>query len=100
MAGAEDGNERDVFFLRSIRRRYPAHWEPLLAANIIVVGYVLAPDKWRRFVEELGAATGGTDGLPAVTNLAAIISDAAFCANTNAYRPGILDRPGCWGYFG
>src|SRR5262245_14266989 len=41
-------SERDVFFLRTIRQSYPAHWAPLLEANITVTDFVLAPDKLLR----------------------------------------------------
>jgi len=82
--------EREVFFLRRVREGYPAHWSPLLAANITVKDYVQAPAKLLRFVEALGAATAGTDDRAASTNLAAITSDSVFYANTNAYRPEIL----------
>jgi len=82
--------ERDVFFLRRIREAYPEHWGALLGANIIVSDYVQAPEKLLRFVEALGTALAGTDDLTASTCLAAITSDPAFHANTNAYRPEIL----------
>jgi hypothetical protein len=82
--------EREVFFLRRVREGYPAHWSPLLGANITVADYVQAPAKLLRFVQALGAATAGTDDRAASTNLAAITSDPVFYANTNAYRPEIL----------
>jgi hypothetical protein len=82
--------ERDVFFLRQIRDRYPSQWSPLLAANIVVTDYELEPDKLLRFVEALGTVAANTDDLAACTHLAALVSDPAFYANTNAYRPGIL----------
>jgi hypothetical protein len=82
--------ERDVFFLKRIRESYPAHWSALLGANIILGDYVQAPDKLQRFVEELGAATAGTDDPSASTMLATLASDPVFYANTNAYRPMIL----------
>jgi hypothetical protein len=82
--------ERDVFFLRQIRDRYPSQWSPLLAANIVVSDYELEPDKLLHFVEALGTVAAGTDDLAASTHLAAVASDPAFYANTNAYRPGIL----------
>jgi hypothetical protein len=82
--------EREVFFLRRVRENYPAHWSPLLGANITVNDYVQAPAKLLRFVQALGAATAGTDDQAASTNLAAITSDPVFYANTNAYRPEIL----------
>jgi hypothetical protein len=82
--------EREVFFLRRMRVGYPAHWSPLLGANITVTDYVRDSAKLLRFVEALGAATAGTDDRAASTNLAAITSDPVFCANTNAYRPEIL----------
>lgn len=82
--------EREVFFLRRVRESYPAHWSPLLGANITVNDYVQAPAKLLRFVQALGVATAGTDDRAASTNLAAITSDPAFYADTNAYRPEIL----------
>jgi hypothetical protein len=82
--------DREVFFLRRVRESYPAHWSPLLGANIIVNDYVQAPDKLLRFVQALGAAAAATDDRAASTNLAAITSDPVFYANTNAYRPEIL----------
>jgi hypothetical protein len=81
--------ERDVFFLRGVRERFPASWSALIEANITVRDYVQAPEKLLRFIEELGTATAGTSDLIASTNLAAIVSDPAFYANTNAYRPEI-----------
>jgi len=82
--------DRDVFFLRRIQESYSAHWPGLLSANIVLTDYVQAPDKLLRFVDELGTAMADTDDLATITNLAAITSDPAFYANTNAYRPGIL----------
>lgn len=81
---------RDVFFLRRIRKDYPAYWAPLLGANILASDYELAPEKLLRFVEEPGAATANTDDLITATNLAAITSNPVFYANTNVYRPRIL----------
>jgi hypothetical protein len=82
--------ERDVFFLRRMRVDYPAHWSPLLGANITVSDYIQAPAKLLRFVQALETATAGTDDRAASTNLAAITSDPVFYANTNVYRPEIL----------
>ncbi len=82
--------ERDVFFLRRIHDSYPAHWPGLLSANIIVEDHVHAPDKLLRFVDEVGAAMAETDNPVAVTNLSPIVSNPVFYANTNAYRPGVL----------
>src|SRR5580765_3737616 len=82
--------DRDVFFLRRIRESYSAHWPSLLEANMDVKSYVVTPDKLLQFIEELGTAIAGTDDVTAITNLAAIISDPIFYANTNAYRPEIL----------
>ncbi len=87
--------DRDVFFLRRIRESYSRHWPALLSTNIIVADYLHAPDKLVRFVDEVGAATAGTDDFAAITNLAVIISDPVFYANTNAYRPGILQAAAC-----
>ena len=83
--------DRDVFFLRRIHADYPADWVPLLAANLTVSDYVLAPDKLLRFVEELGAALAQSDDPAAATNLAVITSDPAFYANPNGYWPRIQD---------
>ena len=82
--------ERDVFFLRRIHESYSSYWPALLDVNISVRDYVLAPDKLLRFVEELGAAMADTDDLTVSKHLAAVTSDPAFYANTNAYRPEIL----------
>lgn len=82
--------ERDVFFLRRIRAGYSKFWPGLLEANLTVRDYVAAPEKLRAFIDSLGAATAGTDDLPAVTHLAAVTSDPEFYANTNAYRPDVL----------
>jgi hypothetical protein len=82
--------DRDVFFLRKIRESYAEFWPSLLEANITVKDYVQAPEKMQRFVEELGTAMEGKNDLAAVTNLAVITSNAIFYANTDAYRPGIL----------
>jgi hypothetical protein len=86
----ENKFERDVFFLRAVRERYPADWPSLVGANIIISDYVQAPDKLARFVEELGTAMAASDDVVAVTNLASVISDPAFYANPDAYRPEIL----------
>jgi hypothetical protein len=75
--------EREVYFLKAIRDHYPQHWLTLLAANINLEGYLKAPSKFLRFVEELGAAMANRNDLAATTNLTLIISDEAFYANTN-----------------
>jgi hypothetical protein len=85
----ENKFDREVFFLRRIREHYPAYWPSLLSANIIVADYEQASDKLLHFVQELGVAVESTDDHCAITNLATIISDPAFYANTNAYRPEI-----------
>ena len=82
--------ERDVFFLREIRRAYPDQWVPLLSANLTLKDYVEAPQKLLRFVRELGAALAQTDDQPACNALAALVADPAFFANPDAYRPEIL----------
>ncbi len=85
----ESAFQRDVFFLQTIQSNYPAHWAPLLQVNISAGEYVQSPEKLLRFVDELGTAVAGTDDVFAISNLAAIVSDPVYCANTNAYRPGI-----------
>ena len=82
--------DREVYFLKSVCESYPSQWAPLLKANLLVTDYVVDPGKLQRFVQEVGKATAGTDDLVAATNLAVIVSDAAFYANTNAFRPEIL----------
>jgi hypothetical protein len=82
--------ERDVYFLRAIQARYPAHWIPLLRENVTAEGYVREPGKLLRFVELLGAAMAGTDDRATAASLAPVVSDPAFYANTNAYHPEIL----------
>lgn len=82
--------ERDVFFLRAIRDRYPTQWPALLQANITVQDYVQAPDKLLRFVNELAIATRDRNDSVASATLARITSDKDFFANTNAYHPEIL----------
>ena len=82
--------ERDVFFLRAVRERYPAYWPSVLRANIVVNDYVVAPGALLRFVEELGTAMTGTDDLVTITNLAAVTSNPIFYANADAYRPDIV----------
>jgi hypothetical protein len=82
--------ERDVFFLRSVRDRYPQYWNLLLAANITPGDYLQASSKLLRFVEELGEAMRDTNDPAASTNLALITSGESFYANTNAYHPEIL----------
>jgi hypothetical protein len=82
--------DREVFFLRAIHDRYPAHWPSLLAANLTVVDYVVAPDKLREFIEELGTAMAGGNDLTTATNLVAILSDPAYHAHAGAYRPDVV----------
>lgn len=82
--------DREVFFLRRIRQDYPQHWPELLDANIVVQDYVAAPDKLRRFIDELGVVTAGTDDPAACTNLARITSEPRFYANPDASRPDLL----------
>jgi len=86
----ENEFERDIYFLRSVRERYPSHWAGLLEANISVEEYVRAPAKLLRFIDELGSAMAGMNDLTASTNLALVTSDETFYANTNAYHPEIL----------
>ena len=75
--------DRDVFFLKTIRERYPAQWAPLLGANIQESDYVLAPDKMQKFVEALGTAVADTDDYVAVTNLVIITSEPSYYAKTS-----------------
>ncbi|HLX71565.1 MAG TPA: hypothetical protein VKV04_18285 [Verrucomicrobiae bacterium] len=82
--------ERDVFFLRAIHDHYPDKWPALLEANITVDDYVRSPDKLLRFINELAIAMRDRDDPAACANLARVISDADFFANTNAYHPEIL----------
>jgi hypothetical protein len=82
--------ERDVFFLRAIHEHYPDKWPALLEANITVDDYVQSPDKLLRFINELAIAMRDRDDLAACSNLARVISDKDFFANTNAYRPELL----------
>lgn len=82
--------ERDIFFLRAIHDRYPDHWGDLLAANITLGDYTVAPDKLRRFIDQLGEAMRERNDPAACTNLAPIVTDAAFYANGAVYHPEIL----------
>jgi len=77
--------ERDVFFLRAIRDRYPAQWPSLLAVNMTPGDYVVSPEKMQRFVAEVGAAAEGTDDALVLSNLAAVISLPDYY--TNVARP-------------
>jgi hypothetical protein len=81
--------EREVAFLQGIHDRYASHWPELLAANITVDDYVRDPAKLLRFIEELGTAMRNRNDEVASTHLGAILSDEAYYANTNAYRPQI-----------
>ena len=81
--------DRDVFFLRQVRERYPAYWPSLLAANVTPGNYVVDPPKLRRFVNELGAAAAGTDDAAAVASLSAVISNPDFY--TNASQPEVQE---------
>jgi len=90
--GFESAEEREVFFLRKIRESYPQHWPALLQTNIIVQDYVAAPDKLLRFIQKVGKVCAETDDQIASTNLAVIVSNPTFYANTNAYRPSLLQE--------
>jgi hypothetical protein len=81
--------ERDVFFLRAIHDHYPDKWPALLEANITVDDYIRSPDKLLRFINELAIAMRDRDDPTTCANLARVISDKDFFANTNAYRPEI-----------
>jgi hypothetical protein len=59
--------ERDVFFLREVRRQYPAFWAPLLEANITANDYAWNPSKLQLFLEELGTAAKGSNDVAAST---------------------------------
>jgi hypothetical protein len=85
-----DKLERDVFFLRAIHDRYPAHWPDLLDANISLEEYIGSPAKLLQFINELGSAMAGRDDPTAATNLVLVISDERFFTNTDAYHPEIL----------
>jgi hypothetical protein len=82
--------ERDVFFLQAIHDHYTSFWPDLLEANISVQDYVQSPAKLLRFIDELGKAMRDQNEPVACTNLALIIGNAAYYANTNAYHPEIL----------
>ena len=86
----ENRTEQDIFFLRAIHDRYASHWPDLIAANVTLNDFVLSPEKLLRFVNELGEAMRGRDDPASVTNLAQIVCDPAFYANTNVNRPEIL----------
>lgn len=81
--------ERDVFFLRSIHDHYSDQWPALLEANITVDDYIRSPDKLLRFIDELALAMRDRDDPSACANLARVISDKDFFANTNGYQPQI-----------
>ena len=81
--------ERDVFFLQAIHDRYASQWPALLAVNITPDEYAHSTAKLLRFVNALGDAMKGRDDPVACTNLAAIIGDPSFNANTNGYYPDI-----------
>ncbi len=83
-------SQRDLFFLQAIHSRYPEYWPSLLEANITLHDYVEAPAKLLRFIGELGDAMRGRDDRAACTNLARVTADENFYANTNVYRPEIL----------
>jgi len=82
--------ERDVYFLRAIHDRYPDQWPALLEANITVDDYVQSPDKLLRFINELAIAMRDRDDSVSCSNLARVVSDKDFFANTNAYRAELL----------
>ena len=84
-------SERDVFFLRAIRDRYPEHWPELLEANITERDYIQSPSKLLRFVQELGEAMRDRDDPAAIKSLATLTSDEKFFTNINAYHPEILN---------
>jgi hypothetical protein len=83
--------ERDVFFLKEVRQKYPAFWTPLLEANITLNDYAWNPSKLRLFLEELGSAVEDSNDIAACTNVVRIISDPAFYAHTNAYRAELTE---------
>jgi hypothetical protein len=82
--------ERDAFFMRAIHDHYPDKWPALLEANITVDDYVRSPDKLVRFINEFAIAMRDRNDSAACANLARVISDGDFFANTNAYHPEIL----------
>jgi hypothetical protein len=86
----ETTTDQNIFFLRAIHDRYASHWPDLLEANITLGDYVLSPEKFQRFVDELGEAMRDRDDPTACSNLARITSDPEFYANTNVSRPEII----------
>jgi hypothetical protein len=86
----ENRTEQDIFFLQAIHDRYASHWTDLLTANITLNDFVLSPDKLLRFVNELAEAMRGRNDPAACTNLAQVVCDPAFYANTNVNRPELL----------
>jgi hypothetical protein len=82
--------DENIFFLRAIHDRYSEYWPELLAANITLNDYVVAPEKLLRFVDELGEAMSDRNDVAACTNLAAIVGDPAFYANGASDHPEII----------
>lgn len=86
----ENTTDQDIYFLQGIHDRYASHWQELLEANITLNDFVLAPEKLSRFVNELGEAMKGRNDLAACTNLAVIVNDPSFYANSTVNHPEIL----------
>jgi hypothetical protein len=78
-----NGFERDVFFLSQIRQKYSAYWPSLLTANITPGGYVVAPEKLRRFITEVGASAENSDDAFALAYIASVITNADFYTNAS-----------------
>jgi len=86
----ENYREQDIYFMRSIHDRYHDHWGDLLAANLTLNDFTVAPEKLLRFVTELGEAMGGKDDAEACAQLAEITGDPTFYANPDVSRPEIV----------
>lgn len=86
----ENYTEQDIYFMRSIHDRYHEHWSDLLAANLTLNDFTVAPEKLLRFVTELGEAMRGKDDPDACAQLSEITGDATFYANPNVNRPEII----------
>lgn len=86
----ENLTEQDIFFMRAIHDRYYAHWSDLLAANLTLNDFTVAPEKQLRFVTELGEAMRGKDDPETAKQLAVITAEPTFYANSNVSRPEIL----------
>jgi hypothetical protein len=86
----ENFTEQDIYFMRSIHDRYHDHWSDLLAANLTLNDFTVAPEKLLRFVTELGEAMRGKDDPDAWAQLSEITGDPTFYANKDVSRPEII----------